>query len=360
VDHLAAAARGGRTHPYTVVHYLNQFAAGIGAEKSADLRPRWIDGPVGPGKLLEAALAPAGRVVGTVVCGDDYIAMHGDEAIAAVLSHVREAKADALIAGPAFGAGRYGVACSTVCQACREQLAIPAIAAMHPENPGVDVARPTLIVPTADTALGMPDAVRTLARLTLTLCRGEALGPAAAEGYLPTGVKKNVRAQQNGAQRAAAMLLRKIAGAPFATEIAVPRVDRVPPAPALDDLPHATVALVTTGGIVPKGNPDRLESRRASKWLKYSIAGRSDLGPDEFECIHGGFDGTDTNKDPDRVTPIDALRILEHDGEIGRLYDWMYVTTGNAAPLDRAQKFGRELADELRREGIRAVIFTAT
>ena len=357
---LRAPGAASDAHPYAIVHYLNQFAAGIGAEKSADLAPRWVDGPVGPGKLLQAALHPAGRVVGTIVCGDDYVAMHSADAIAAILPYVREARADALIAGPAFGAGRYGVACSTICEACRDQLAIPALAGMHRENPGVDVARPTLIVPTAETALGMPDAVRTLARLALTLCRGEALGPAAAEGYLPTGIKKNIRAPQNGAQRATVMLLRKIAGTPFQTEIEVPQVDQVPPAPALDDLAHATVALVTTGGIVPKGNPDRLESRRASRWLKYSIAGRADLSPDEFECIHGGFDGTDTNKDPDRVTPIDALRVLERSGEIGRLYDWMYVTTGNAAPLDRAQKFGRELADELRREGIRAVIFTAT
>jgi hypothetical protein len=38
----------------------------------------------------------------------------------------------------------------------------------------------------------------------------------------------------------------------------------------------------------------------------------------------------------------------------------MYATTGNAAPLARSQAFGRELAQELRREGIRAAVFTAT
>jgi len=351
---------GDGSRAYAIVHYLNQFAAGIGAEKSADLPPRWIDGPVGPGRLLQQALGSGGRVVGTIVCGDDYAAMRDAGAAGTILSFIKEAGADALVAGPAFGAGRYGSACSTICQACRERLAIPAVTAMHRHNPGVSVPGPTLIVPTGETALDMPEAVRAMARLALTLCRGEALGPAAAEGYLPTGVKKNIRAPLNGAGRATSMLLKKIAGAPFQTEIAVPRVDRVPPALPVDDLAQAAVALVTSGGIVPKGNPDRLESRRASRWLKYSIAGRTDLSADEFECIHGGFDGTEANKDPDRVTPIDALRILERNGEIGRLYDWMYVTTGNAAPVDRAQKFGRELADELRREGIRAVIFTAT
>jgi glycine reductase len=345
---------------HSIVHYLNQFAAGIGGEKSADLPPKWVDSPVGPGRLLQRELERCGRIIGTIVCGDDYAATHTTDAVTAILSHVREAKPDALIAGPAFGAGRYGVACSTVCQACREQLKIPAITAMHRENPGVEAARPTLIVPTAEMALDMPDTLRLLSRLVLKLCDGETLGPAAEEGYLPTGVKKNIFVPLNGGERAADMLLKKIAGAPFQTEIEVPRVDNVPPASPVEDLAHATVALVTTGGIVPRGNPDRLESRRASRWLKYSIAGRTDLNPEEFECIHGGFDGTETNKDPDRVTPIDALRVLERNGEIGRLYDWMYVTTGNGAMLDRAQKFGRELADELRREGIRAVIFTAT
>jgi len=34
----------------------------------------------------------------------------------------------------------------------------------------------------------------------------------------------------------------------------MPEFDRVPPAPAVKDLSKALVALVTSGGIVPKGN----------------------------------------------------------------------------------------------------------
>jgi betaine reductase len=345
---------------FRVVHYLNQFFGGMGGEEHGDLPPRWVDGPVGPGKLLHARLSPRAGLVGTVVCGDNYINQHEAEAVEAILEHVRRAGADALVAGPAFGAGRYGVACGLVCKACRAGLGIPALTAMHEENPGVDVARPALIVATPDTALGMQDALAAVSRLVLKSCAGEPLGPAAEEGYLPTGVKRNVRASRTGAERAVEMLLSKIAGAPYRTEIPLLRADVVPPAPPLDDLGRETLAVVTTGGIVPRGNPDRLESRRASRWVRYSIAGLADLRPEEFECIHGGFDGTEANADPDRVVPLDALRALEAAHEVGRVHDWFYITAGNAAPLDRAQAFGRELADELRREKIRAVVFTAT
>ena len=39
-----------------VVHYLNQFFAGIGAEDRADTPPGHREGPVGPGRLLQQAL----------------------------------------------------------------------------------------------------------------------------------------------------------------------------------------------------------------------------------------------------------------------------------------------------------------
>ena len=46
-----------------------------------------------------------------------------------------------LVAGPAFNAGRYGLACGAVCAAVTEQLGIPAITGLYPEAPAVDVYR---------------------------------------------------------------------------------------------------------------------------------------------------------------------------------------------------------------------------
>ena len=66
------------------------------------------------------------------------------------------------------------------------------------------------------------------------------------------------------------------------------------------DLKDPTVALVTEGGLVPKGNPDRLESSRGSRYFKYSIEGRDDLKHGEFEAMHTGYDTSTVDQDPDR------------------------------------------------------------
>ena len=40
---------------YKIVHYINQFFAGIGGEEKADYTPELREGVVGPGKGLKAA-----------------------------------------------------------------------------------------------------------------------------------------------------------------------------------------------------------------------------------------------------------------------------------------------------------------
>ena len=52
---------------------------------------------------------------------------------------IKEESPDLFIAGPAFNAGRYGVACGTICKAVEEELNIPVITGMYKENPGVDM-----------------------------------------------------------------------------------------------------------------------------------------------------------------------------------------------------------------------------
>ncbi len=73
------------------------------------------------------------------------------------------------------------------------------------------------------------------------------------------------------------MLIAKINGKPFTTEYPMPSFDRVPPNPAVKDLSKATIALCTSGGIVPKGNPDHIESSSASHYGEYDITGVNDL-----------------------------------------------------------------------------------
>src|SRR5207244_2387125 len=136
-----------------IVQYLNQFFAGIGGEDRAETPPDARAGAVGPGLALGQILTGEAEIAGTVWCGD----------------------------GPA---------------------------AMAPGNAAGELhRREILIVPTAPTAIGMKDALAAMARLATRLGRGETLGPAAVEGYLPRGRRMNARAEAPASERALHLLL---------------------------------------------------------------------------------------------------------------------------------------------------------
>lgn len=346
---------------FRIVHYLNQFFGGLGGEEKADAAPTLRAGPIGPGVLLHDLCRGQAEVAATVTCGDNRMAEHPAETLRAVLDLVREAKPDLLVAGPAFGSGRYGLACAAVCSAARQELGVPAVTAMSPDNPGAESRGAHVIVaisgPTAST---MKADLERLARLAVKIGRREPLGAADDEGYLPSGRRVNEFGTKTGAERMVEMLLRKVRGEPFASEVVVPAFEPVPPAPPVRDLSTATLAVVTTSGLVGAGNPGGVESWRATKWEKYDISGLSELSPDAFTCVHGGYDTRHIRANPNRAVPLDALRASEREGRIGRLHDVLYTTVGNVMPVLRASQFGREIAAELRSAGVEAAIFTAT
>src|SRR5437660_276532 len=98
-----------------VVHYLNQFFAGLGGEDKAGAPPSARPGPIGPGIALQQALGGAAEIVGTVVCGDGRFADDMDETARTLLRLVEHFAPYVVIAGPAFNSGRYGLACARVC-----------------------------------------------------------------------------------------------------------------------------------------------------------------------------------------------------------------------------------------------------
>ncbi len=120
----------------------------------------------------------------------------------------------------------------------------------------------------------------------------------------------------------------------------------------------ARIALITEGGVVPRGNPDRLESRRATSWRRYPLPDR--LSPERYECVHAGFDTRWVAADPNRVLPLDAAREIARAGVIGALHDHYYVTVGVGTTTEHARRFGREIAGQLAREGVAAAVMTAT
>src|SRR5262249_56098707 len=120
--------------PLRVVHYVNQFFGRVGGEDMAHVGVSLADGVVGASRALQQALGDQGTLIGTLIGGDNYISEQRDAAIAAISEHLRRLQPDVVIAGPAFNAGRYGLACAEVCRAA-QTLGLPAVTGMHPENP---------------------------------------------------------------------------------------------------------------------------------------------------------------------------------------------------------------------------------
>jgi glycine reductase complex component B subunit gamma len=347
--------------PIRVVCFVNQFFGQLGGEDKAGVGPQAMDGAVGAARAVQQALGDAGTVVTTVVCGDNYAAEQGERAVAEMLELVAEAKPDLVVAGPAFLAGRYGVACGALCAAVQARLNIPAVTGMHAENPGVELHRRQVhIVPTGAEATRMLDEVRRLLALGLKLVRGETLGAPAAEGYFPRGVTRNVVAAHSAADRATAMLLDKLAGRRFDSEVPRPAFPSVPPPRLAKTLEGATIALVTDGGLVPRGNPDGIEALNATRYGAYSIAGKTELDAAQYDNPHRGYDTSWVKQDPHRLVPVDVARELEQRGVIGKLHETVYSTVGVATTLAQSARMGAEIACKLREAGVDAVILTST
>ncbi len=345
-----------------IVHYINQFYAGIGGEEKADIKPEVREGFVGPGLGLNGLLSKEGaEIVATIICGDSYFAENMEEAKTEIIEMVKKFNPDLFIAGPAFNAGRYGVACGAIATAVKEELNIPVMSGMYVENPGADMYKKQLyIVSTRNSAVGMRDALPKMATLALKLAKGEEIGMPDEDNYIERGIRKNYFAKERGSKRAVEMLVKKLKGEEFVTEFKMPNFDRVEPNAPVLDITKARIAIVTSGGIVPKGNPDHIESSSASKIGKYDIEGVMDLTSETHETAHGGHDPVYANQDPDRVIPVDVLRDLEKEGKIGALHRYFYSTVGNGTAVASSKKFGEDTARELIADGVDAVILTST
>lgn len=346
---------------FKIVHYLNQFFGGIGGEDTADFKPEIREEIIGPGQALAKALGDDYEIVATVICGDNYFGSNLEEATDIIVEMVKKYEPDVFVAGPAFNAGRYGVACGTICKAVEERLGVPVISGMYVENPGADMFKQDVIlVKTGDSAASMRKVVPTIANLVKKLANGEEILGPSIEGYIERGIRVNYFAEERGSERAIKMLVKKMAGEPFETDLPMPKFDRVEPAKAIEDLSKAKIAIVTSGGIVPVGNPDHIESSNATKYGDYTMEGMDSLSKDDYMTIHGGYDRQFVLEDPNLVIPLDVLRKMEKDGEFGELLPYFSSTTGTGTATNSAARFGDDIGKKFVEEGVDAVILTST
>lgn len=347
--------------PLRVIHYLNQFFGGIGGEDKASIKPYVKEGPLGPGIAIEKVLGDEGKVVATVIAGDNYFVENQEHAIEEIIELIIPYKPQALIAGPAFNAGRYGIACGALCKAVKKRLSIPCVTGMYRENPAVDLyRRDVYIIESEETVRGMTETISKMVKLILKLSKDRKPGKPFEDGYFPQGFLLNEISEKSAAQRVVSMLLAKIEGKPFISEVPKPKYDRVTRAPAIKELSKATIALVTDGGLVPKGNPDSIEAERATRFGIYSIRGIDYLKPGEYEVSHGGYNPVFILQDPNRLVPVDVMRDLEKEGKIGKLHEKFYSTAGCASIIEYVQKMGRAISQELKSERVSGVILTST
>jgi glycine reductase len=349
------------------VHIVNQFFAGIGGEDKADIAVGVSAGAVGAARGLQSQLGDREQVIATIYFGDNYFHEHKDAALAAILAELEKFRPDVVIAGPAFHAGRYGLACVEICQTASDRLGFRCVTGMEPENPAVGLYRDfhnekVFLFPTSESAAGMIAALKTIAPFACRLALGEEIGPANLEGYVSRGIRRLMRVDRPAVDRAIEMLLAKVAGRPFETEVPMEVWDKVEPAPPLADAAAAKLAVICTGGVVPWGNPDGFKTYRNTFWRKYNFAELKALESGTWEAVHGGYNVVFMNQNPHYGMPLDALRALEAEGKIGRgkLYPAYYVIPGNQGSPAVMRRVGQEMGADLRQEGVDGVLLVAT
>ena len=346
-----------------VLHYLNQFFAGIGGEEKAGQEVIFLPQAVGIGIAIETSLQERGVEYATLVCGDNYFHEQEELALRTMRAAIDRFQPDFFLAGPAFNAGRYGIASAKACSWVRDNWRIPAITGMHENNPGTqEIGRQVFVLQTGASTASMAEAAKRFTALLELLMAQDPAGAEAfrAEHCLPIPRRFTVRTGKPDYVRAVDLMLAKINGETYESEIPLIATARHTIPNLTGNMKDATVALVTEGGLVPKGNPDRLESSRGSRYYKYSLAGLDDLKCGEFAAMHTGYDTSMVDEDPDRIVPLDAMRELEKNQRFKKLHERYFVTTGTGAMPSKMAELGAGIAGELAQSGVNAVILTAT
>ena len=329
--------------------------------------------PLGPGLALQKALGDKAQVTSTIVCGDNYFSKNPEAAAEEGIKLIEPDQPDFFFAGPAFAAGRYGVACGAICKAVSEKLGIPVITGMYEENPGVDLYRKhAFICKTGNSARDMAESIACMTRLAFRLLSGEKSMAMVSRENLPKPdeysyfsriILRNEYTDKSAAKRSVDKLLAKMKGGAFESEVILPKFEKINPPSPLKDLRAAEIILISDGGLVPKGNPDGLSGRGNLRWTTYEIETflPEKFNSSNYEIAHTGYFPVQVLEDPNRLVPVDAMRECVKEGKVGKLHPTFFSTSGNATVSRRCAEMGEEMGAEIKkRGGIDAVILTST
>lgn len=355
-----------------VVHYLNQFFGGIGGEDKANTGFKVKEGPVGPGLALQKELGDRAEVVATLICGDNYFSRYPKENGEEGCKLIEPYQPDLFFAGPAFEAGRYGVSCGGISKAVAEKFGIPVITAMHEYNPGVGIYQKyAFICKTGMSARELPIVMKKMTRLAfelvsdkkrLYLVSRENLPKPDEFEYYSRLIMRNEYTDKTPAQRSIDNLLAKLKGETFETEVIGSKIEKVEPALPIKDPSTCEIAIATDGGLVPKGNPDKLTTKLNERWAIYELDSflPEDFNSSDYDIMHSGYFTVEVMENPNRLVPVDAVRDLVKEGKIGKLHESFFCTSGGVSNPARCTEMGDEFGEEIKKRGIDAVILTST
>ncbi len=342
--------------------YLNQFFGQVGGEDVADYQPEIKEGAIGAAMAYNQNLDGV-EVTHTLICGDNYMGSNKDQAVATLLGFLEGKEFDFFFAGPAFQAGRYGVACGEIAKAVHEKFNVPVFSSMHCENPGVEMFKADFIIfRGGKSGAAMRKDVKAICNYVNKMVKGEELGDAEENGYYPRGIRHQVWLDPavNATDRVVDMLLKKIKGEEFVTELPIPKVDNVAVASPIKDLSQAKIAVLNTGGIVPVDNPDKIQSASATRWGRYDMTGMDRLEGGVFKTIHAGFDPAAADANPNVILPLDVLREFQQEGKFKELHKYFYSTVGTGTTQGEAARMAKEMIVKLQEDGVDGAIMIST
>jgi glycine reductase len=118
--------------------------------------------------------------------------------------------------------------------------------------------------------------------------------------------------------------------------------------------------MVTTGGLVRKGNPDKQVSANAVRYHRHTVSELESLSPTDWEAYHAGYFNHIVNSNPNYILPLSFLRDLERQGRVGKVHEHIYALPGVSTPVAVSAGHGRSIAADLKAGGVDGALLVAT